>query len=186
MELINILTGENGDFSGKFDKFYKSDRKFSLSIAKENLCDIVSVLNKFKITHWLMFGTLLGCVRGGNFIEYDTDIDIGCFRHQYKLIAEAIKELKDLGFELLRVCNENETVSIGRNGVYIDFYTFTERPNGAYTFQKYLLTRANFNLMEKDFLGFKVNILSDYENLLSKWYGEDWRIPRIDVKPKAT
>ena len=38
---------------------------------------VVSILEKYDIDYWLEFGTLLGLVREGRFIEHDSDIDIG-------------------------------------------------------------------------------------------------------------
>ena len=188
MKPINVLTGEkdkNINNGVIFNEIYNQEREFSLSIAKENLRDILSVLNKFGITHWLMFGTLLGCVREGNFIEYDTDIDLGCFRCQYNLLAYAIKELESLGFQLIRVVKNNSLVTIIRDGVYLDFYTFIpgKEDESEYFWSQVKLTKINLKLIERKFLGFEVNILTDCSEVLSKWYGTDWRVPKKGISP---
>ena len=178
MILINTLIGKNDKSINNNKKFRKTKKEFSVDIAKENLRDTISVLNKFGITHWLLFGTMLGCVRDNDFIKYDTDIDIGCFQYQYREIASAIKELEGLGFELIRVWKRNVLVSIIRNGVYIDLCLFDGPKNEKYFCNRRCLTQADLNFVERDFLGFKVNIMLDYERILSYWYGIDWIVPK--------
>ena len=43
------------------------------------LCEVVNILDKHGIRYYLMFGTLLGCIRDGGPIKWDDDIDI-CVR----------------------------------------------------------------------------------------------------------
>jgi len=45
----------------------------------ELLSKIYEILNKYNIKVFLTCGTLLGAMREGDFIAWDTDIDLGCF-----------------------------------------------------------------------------------------------------------
>jgi len=183
MELINKLIGKNQGGINKGNVFNKAEKRFSLSIAKENLIDFISVLNKLNIVYWLHHGTLLGCVRDDDFIKYDSDIDIGCLSSQYKVLASAIKELEDIGFELIRVLENNGVVTIIRKKVSIDIDLYDGPENGIYTavYDHTMLMETDLNLIKRDFLGFEVNILSNYEKLLSEWYGDDWRTPQKGI-----
>lgn len=59
------------------------------------LKNIIPVLQKFcGGTFWLEFGTLLGLIRDGQFIEWDGDIDIGIlFEHFNPAVIPALKEI---------------------------------------------------------------------------------------------
>jgi len=43
----------------------------------ETLKEIKHILDDVGVKYWLDFGTLLGAVRDGKFIPWDTDIDLG-------------------------------------------------------------------------------------------------------------
>ena len=47
---------------------------------------IHNILEKNKIKHWLMYGTLLGCIRNKDIIPYDYDFDFGILIEDYEKI----------------------------------------------------------------------------------------------------
>jgi hypothetical protein len=49
---------------------------------------VTKILDENNIEYWLEFGTLLGCIRDGKFIEWDSDIDLGVW------CLDKIKELE--------------------------------------------------------------------------------------------
>jgi len=55
-------------------------RSDMVHITEEQKIDLmkrtIKILNKHKIKYWLVFGTLLGCVRENCFIPWDSDIDL--------------------------------------------------------------------------------------------------------------
>lgn len=51
-----------------------------------HLCFVHATLLKHNIKHWLMYGTLLGCVRDKNVIPYDYDFDFGIMIDDYDKI----------------------------------------------------------------------------------------------------
>lgn len=63
-----------------------------------DLKEIKEVFDKLGIRYWLDWGTLLGAVRDGKIIEWDTDIDLGTMSSNWNKIVSAIPELEKRGF----------------------------------------------------------------------------------------
>lgn len=147
-------------------------------IAFQNLKDLASVLDKHNIPLAPCFGTLLGIIRDNDFIEWDEDIDLMILNEDLEELLDALWDLREIGFEVVRQDRCCHLLSIIRNGEYIDFYVMDKvspelRTNygGGFYFEKYLT-----DLMEYDFKGLKVLIPKEYEECLSFMYG-DWRTP---------
>lgn len=64
----------------------------------DNLSDIKVVFDRARILFWLDFGTLLGAVREGTFIEWDNDIDLGTMSDNWDIILRTIPQLQNKGF----------------------------------------------------------------------------------------
>jgi len=76
------------------------------SIATKNLLEVAEIFTKYKIEFWLDLGTLLGIIRNGDLIKWDSDVDLGMWydtinRNEFHL---AIQELRKKGF-LVRIDN---------------------------------------------------------------------------------
>jgi len=145
----------------------------------DNLLTIRAVFAKHKIPMWLMFGTLLGVVRDKKLISHDRDTDIGVFASDIDKIVEAIKELKESGFELIRTDAFDNVLTVMRNDEYTDFYVFRLNDD-CYTCEqrgmRAKIKRAHFdNLCSLDFAGASFSIPSECEKLFVDWYGNDWR-----------
>jgi len=67
--------------------------------AIENLKEVKEVLEKRGIKCWLDWGTLLGAMRGGKFIEWEHDADLGTLA-DWKKVASTVPELEKRGFEV--------------------------------------------------------------------------------------
>lgn len=67
-------------------------------LAVKNLRDLKEVFDKFGVRYWLEHGTLLGAVRDGRIIEWDTDIDLGTMDDNWGKIISSIPELEERGF----------------------------------------------------------------------------------------
>jgi len=62
----------------------KEVQKLELSI----LDKVIDVIDSLNLTYFAAYGTLLGAVRNGGFIPWDTDIDIWMPRRDYNLLLE--------------------------------------------------------------------------------------------------
>jgi len=178
MERISNLTGENDFETGKvFSQYIKNHTVFNITDTIADVKMLVMLFNKHSVTHWLSFGTLLGCIRNNGFISSDTDVDIGCLRSQSLQIANAIIEAKTNGFNVLRCYHDNGLVTIGKNGAYIDLYLFVDR-GGIWECNGWLLKPRHQQLITHKFYDIEVNIPSEFDQLLVSWYGPTWRIPQ--------
>jgi hypothetical protein len=63
-----------------------------LTILKRMYNDISTVANSLGVSVFLMYGTLLGCVRENDLICYDYDLDFGVHRVEYNCLLEGLKE----------------------------------------------------------------------------------------------
>lgn len=147
-------------------------------IAFENLRVTKKIFDKSEIKFGLMFGTLLGAVRDGDFINWDEDLDLYLFDEQREKLHDALHLLRSEGLELVRA--EGDLYSIMRNGQYIDLYLF--RAFGKMRRSLfYEVKSCHLDVMDTiDFRGLKFNVPSDTESLLVEFYGRDWRIPQQD------
>ena len=56
-------------------KLYHGRKFINKKIAQENLGILNDVLSTTNITYGIIFGTLLGAIRDGDFIDHDEDVD---------------------------------------------------------------------------------------------------------------
>ena len=153
-------------------------------MAFENLKDISKVLNKHNIPVAPCFGTLLGIIRDHDFIDWDEDIDLMVLSEDKEELLDAFWDMREIGFEFIRHERCYHTLSVMRNGEYIDFNIMDSISpelrtdyGGGFFFEKQLT-----DLIKWDFKGLTVMIPKDYEEYLSFMYG-DWRTPVRYIKP---
>lgn len=85
---------------------YTSDMKItSYLCCKNHLVELLSYLvktfNKHKVTYFLDYGTLLGCIRNNSFIPWDTDIDISIITGDLDSIMDIITK-NNKGYYLVK------------------------------------------------------------------------------------
>lgn len=153
-------------------------------VAFQNLKDVALVLKKHDIPLAPCFGTLLGIIRDNDFIDWDEDIDLMVMSEDKDKLLDAFWDLREIGFEFIRQDRCYHTLSVMRNGEYIDFNIMDSVSpelrtdyGGAFFFEKHLT-----DLDEFDFKGIKVMIPKDYDEYLTFMYG-DWRTPVRYIPP---
>ena len=183
-----ILNNSNEYVSYDFDKrkerrINQGKKTMNINISKKNLLDLKNILDKHNITFWLLYGTLLGAIRDKNFIEWDTDTDIGIFDSQKSQFLEAIPEIISSGFSLIRTAYPDDLVTFMRDDEYIDVGIFRREidslKNSYYVYQDNREYLPSFDkLKDYKFLDFNFKVPFHYENLLIRWYGRSWRKKR--------
>lgn len=145
---------------------------------------------KFDRSLFLMYGTLLGYYRGGDFIPTDDDFDAGYVSHKDNP-AEVKAEAQDLIVELVKA---GYTVSINRRGKLFriqlergatDGFHLDLRPlwfqDGrlwVHNHCSYPSTREKFlPVIDGELRGTRVSIPHDTEDFLRNHYGPGWKTP---------
>lgn len=175
-------------------------------IAMKNLCDMVDTIEHLNKNYFITDGTLLGAVRGGGFIDFDEDVDIGVFGFEWSIgeFAELTKILMKLGFVLYHSFGkygEAFEVAWRRDGVKVDMFFYWKRAdeyifhaflNGGRTLPddiiefSYPLSQlcpwvghylANGELKIIDLVGRQFKTPCDPIKFLETKYGPDWRTP---------
>jgi GR25 family glycosyltransferase involved in LPS biosynthesis len=157
----------------------------------KTLIDMNDILQKNGQRFLLSFGTLLGVIREGKFIEHDNDIDIGVFIDDYnqEVEEEILKKFKlkhrlgslETGYEVSFTHSEtNVNIDIF---VYYTEKDFIWSPSffGLCDNAKNKMCRwkfSPFNLKKIEFLNRMFNIPDNPELYLTESYGKDWKIPK--------
>jgi len=100
-------------------------------VAVENLREIKNVLDKNNINYWLDFGTLLGAVRNGKIIEWDSDIDLGTWYGNVDQIISIFSELKNKGFRASVTENKIE-IGIRKRGFSLNITIYRKSDDYAW------------------------------------------------------
>lgn len=153
--------------------------------AKDNLFKAVDIMEKHGIRMFLMYGTLLGAIREGDFIDHDDDMDVGLFEADREAFAVARKEMESLGFVVSRQ-REGRVFDIVRNDIGLDFFFVREKKN--LFGRRYwdldgrtsIAARHLDGLDTMDFLGRPFLVPRDRVALMKRLYGPNWRIPVAD------
>jgi hypothetical protein len=171
-----IIDTSQGRFHFESLEIEHGTGKIDKDIAYRNLLDAKKLLDDKGIRFGLMFGTLLGAVRDGDFIDWDEDIDLYLLEEQREEFHNVLQLFRDSGLELIRA--DGDLYSIMRDGQYIDFYFF--RLSGAKRKSlSYVVDREH--LAADDYIEFRGAVFpvpSNKEALLEHLYGPDWRIPQ--------
>jgi lipopolysaccharide cholinephosphotransferase len=156
-------------------------KKIDKAIALCELKEIKVVFDKHNINFFLTHGSCLGAVREKGFIEYDSDIDIGCYKKDINKIINCITELKiQYGFNITKLSLHDESVAIIKNNVIIDISLY-KISNKMWTANKHKIFTIPYEFFTKTnkikFYDIYLNIPINVENYLVYQYGLDWESP---------
>lgn len=163
-------------------KLRRTNNCLNLPIAKENLVLFKKIMNQNNVSFFILYGTLLGAVREQNFIEHDTDTDLGIFHKDRSEFIKVIPQLIKNGFEIIRTKDPDDLVTFMRQDEYIDVGIFSTKKVGLRNYFEYQgnLIDKHFlqTLDEIQFLGLTFKIPSNVDKFLVKNYGKDWNLPK--------
>jgi tetratricopeptide (TPR) repeat protein len=156
------------------------DRK----LARQALLDLKKVLDGAGVEFFLRSGTLLGCMREGNFLEHDKDIDIGVFETVDKNTLLGLITASEYFTQPADPHAEQNTVSFSvqhRNTTGFDIYFYRDTgdhyttdcfiPGRAYT-----KTFTRFSLKPVKFIGTSFLAPDNPDLYLTELYG-NWKEP---------
>lgn len=152
--------------------------------AVDNLDTARRILDDLKIPYFLSNGTLLGCIRDGDLIKHDTDVDLGVFCEDIRGKEDLLRQkFLDKGFH---VFGEYGTIEdgfefsfkrINKLDIFIYYKEGDKRTMSVYTSNgrlKYVYD--DFHTIPYTFLGEPVYVPDNYESYLIAQYG-DWKTP---------
>jgi tetratricopeptide (TPR) repeat protein len=162
----------------------KTARVLNRQLAGRALLDLKHILDGADVEFFLRGGTLLGCIREGDFLAHDKDVDIGVFETigkdelvqlitaapQFRLQAEAHEQDNRVSFSVLHA-----------NGTFFDIY-FHKDLGDQYRVECFMpgksftRTFTKFTLKPVGFAGSTYLVPENHDRYLTELYG-DWRIP---------
>jgi hypothetical protein len=176
--MMQTIKTRSGDYHFEPVNLYYRRKKIDKKVSRENLLIVRDILNKSKLRWGLIFGTLLGALREGDFIDHDEDTDIYIFNEDRKKLIDNVFEFEKHGFRVARY--GGFLMSIIRNDDYIDFYFFKKvffgrRCEGFFVSKVFFSTQATVTFLEAEF-----PTVFKPKEYLSYVYGENWRIPKTN------
>lgn len=152
------------------------EKKFCPKHALEDLLTCKKILDSETLQWGVSFGTMLGAVRGSDFIEHDTDVDVATFARHKDIVIDLLPKFVNEGFELIRF--EPDIISVTRGNAYLDFYFFKKsllgyRSGNLFIANRFMKFDSKVTLRGHEFPSHR-----DASQLLSKLYGQDWKIPK--------
>lgn len=154
----------------------------------QNLIDFKSVLDSYNVSFVFIFGALLGLMREGDLISYDSDVDVACFnefvRKDHWKMKQIKEDLRNKGFRVIDsdVCYLHNDFFI-RNGEKIEIWWFDKIDN-EWIFGDTVRYPASYfdKLEEINFIGTKFKIPSNPKEFVRLTYGDKWMTPNPKAK----
>ena len=152
------------------------------------------ICNELDVECWLVYGTLLGCIRENGLIKHDYDFDVGMWKSDFnqKLKDKLLENGFILAHQFEGIDYDAFEQTYQKDGVSIDiFYSYkNEAETWTHVFHREKdeqlppeiwkvrkLPYPNKGLTKTTFLGKQVFIPSNAEEYLALTYGDNWRIP---------
>lgn len=153
-------------------------------IAIKELSIIKKVFDNFEINFFLTHGTCLGAIRDNNFIQHDSDIDLGALKKDLDKIISAVEILREEHhFKVTKLSLNDESIALIKENVIIDISLY--QTNG----KKWQSNKSKiFSIPQKhldsfsqiSFIMLNLNVPNKVEEYLIFQYGKDWKTPIED------
>lgn len=158
-------------------QYSDTDVRVSIENRVKALEHIIKFLDEKKINWCISCGTLLGCIRGGAFIEWDSDIDIAILGSDISKLPRQV--FRGSGFTVRH--HWGHTIGIhDETGFHIDLFRFADTGNFyvfKYSHQLYCHKFPKCRMIDAHISGVKVKIPELAEEWLGIHFGNNWRIP---------
>jgi phosphorylcholine metabolism protein LicD len=158
-----------------------------LQKARTCLEEIVNIGKGFDFLPCLMFGSLLGEIREGKFLDNEYDIDLFFIQKDSDNFSKAYNDFYHFSNRIkqreykIKDCSTSLFLALKKDDVLIDINL------GVFLEDKYVINSDIFidvypsrffrNLKEIKFEGCKVFVPENEEGLIEYYYGMNWRIP---------
>lgn len=157
-----------------------------LQKARECLKEVVDLYSKNGFKVCLCFGTLLGAIREGRFLQDDWDIDLMLIPDDdFMILAEQYDDFDNLQYSLkgyeIRKCSTDLFHSFKKDDVIVDVNS------GCFVGDRFIVnsdffvdiypSRFFIDMKEIEFEGCKVFVPNTPEEYLTYYYGANWRTP---------
>nr|XP_039261848.1 fukutin-like [Styela clava] len=176
------------NFVAKYEIEIPQQDKLFQEAAKKMLVETKKIFEKIKVPFWITGGTVLGWYRQCNIISYDTNIDIGIWKHDYK--EEIISAMEENGFffkSKFGTLKEGlELAFLDKSDTKINIHVFSNghdhvthlrtRKDG----KRFLFSYPPFELCWSEFVGIKVKVYCDSLMYVSLYFGPGWYKPQKD------
>lgn len=147
---------------------------------RRNLHDFKESMDRHKIPFFFIFGTLLGAVRGNDFIDWDTDVDVGCFYEDYGRIDAVMQDLQETkGFKVLpkELIPPRDNFFI-RDNEKIEIWWFSKEGDERMYNERIKYPCSFFEPLDNIvFHGETYRTPNNRETFLTLTYGNDWYVP---------
>jgi hypothetical protein len=188
MNLNNSRALEN--WKGQHSEFLTTQN------ARFLLSQVYGALERFGLEPVILFGTLLGAQRDGEFIAHDKDIDIGILLgeketkpgHEDSFTKNFSRITFLLGLRGIRlVRNRRGIKSFWFKSDYLDIYIFRHRGDGTgFQCGKYsILGQEAASFAFPTIEGRPYRAPGATDEYLSRLYGPGWRVPQVGVHAKS-
>ena len=159
------------------EKNFSNPKQIDFIKSTNNLLAVKEVLDINNVKFGLIYGTLLGAVREGNFIQHDEDVDLFVLEEDKDALINILVDLLNIGFEVCRY--DEKLLSIIRDNEYIDFNFFRKYLIFYRKSSAGLTYKASFLQETKNFifLGETFQVPKETEIFLKVLYGVNWKIP---------